>query len=85
MKNFAFFALVALVGYTTAETEGNLFENNKNRNFNFRLFLVHSHIEPYIFEDKINETIEALRPDIPDPLKIANLTIAIPEDFTFVK
>ncbi|XP_044267606.1 uncharacterized protein LOC123013246 [Tribolium madens] len=40
---------------------------------------VDSHIEPFMFEDLINKTIEALRPDIPDPLKIANLTIKIPD------
>ncbi|XP_063907365.1 uncharacterized protein LOC135125644 [Zophobas morio] len=35
-------------------------------------------IEPYVFEDLINSTIEGVRPDIPEPLEIETL------DLTFV-
>ncbi|RZC39873.1 uncharacterized protein BDFB_009073, partial [Asbolus verrucosus] len=36
-------------------------------------------IEPYVFEDMINQTIEGLRQNIPDPLLISNLSINLPE------
>ncbi|KYB27167.1 uncharacterized protein LOC103313095 [Tribolium castaneum] len=41
-------------------------------------------IDPYIFEDLINKTIESLRPSIPDPLQIDNLPLSFPDDETAV-
>lgn len=41
-------------------------------------------IQHRILEDVINSTIESLRPDIPDPLIIQDLEIAIPEN-EFIK
>ncbi|XP_044267644.1 uncharacterized protein LOC123013276 [Tribolium madens] len=41
-------------------------------------------IDPYIFEDIINSTIESLRPSIPDPLQIDNLPLSFPDDETAV-
>jgi hypothetical protein len=39
----------------------------------------YSSIDPYVFEDEINSTIEGLRPDIPDPLVVELYEIDLPE------
>lgn len=39
-------------------------------------------IEPFIFEDIINNTLESIRKDIPETIKLANLTIVIPDELS---
>ncbi|KAJ3644028.1 hypothetical protein Zmor_026704 [Zophobas morio] len=39
-----------------------------------------SNKDPYAFEGLINETIEGIRDDLPEPIVIENLTITVPED-----
>ncbi|XP_063907366.1 uncharacterized protein LOC135125645 [Zophobas morio] len=42
--------------------------------------IIETSIDPYVFEDIINSTIEGYRPDIPDPLLIDTYEISLPAE-----
>lgn len=57
----------------------NIYQTNSI--FNKPYFLVGDiSIDPIVFEDVVNETIEAIRSNIPDPLVIDDLKLDFPEE-----